>query len=308
MSINKTRKKNSRFYWAELGFLALGLVGLNPSLLTDLLIGSTVPVPQNIPSQPLYGYPPPTSAPYGAYPGNPYTDNGWHGATPNYQPTAYFPQSSYANPQTAGGLISQPDIQLLASRVGEYLSGSASQWWGSQQTPSATPDLRPSTAGLANPYAASYPNYQYQSSTQFGASNGYAGGWQLNQPSAGLPSTGTPSTVPPPNYSQPYAAPLPSTSGATYSAQLPSGASYLNAPASPAAGAPSPNLVRGYSSNYQTLANPGSFVPAGSTSNVLQQRQTQPTYPAPPTQGPGGWTNPATQTIPPSTGGYYGRR
>ncbi len=57
MSITKTRKKNSRFYWAELGFLALGLVGLNPTLLTDLLIGSTVPAPSTAPVPPFYGHP-----------------------------------------------------------------------------------------------------------------------------------------------------------------------------------------------------------------------------------------------------------
>lgn len=326
MSINKTRKKNSRFYWAELGFLALGLVGLNPSLLTDLLIGSTVPALPNIAPQPLYGYPTPSSGPYGAYPANPYAatpyaNSGWSGANPNYQTTnypntAHYPALGYPNPQPTGGVLSQPDIQLLASRVGEYLSGSASQWWGGQQANPGAPDLRPSTAGLANPYASGYPAYQNQS--QFGASGGYTGGWQQNQPPAGMSSAGMPSTVPPPNYSQPNSVPFPSTSGATYSAQLPSGASYANAPASTAA-APSPNLVRGYASNYQTLANPGSFVPAGSTANVLQQRHTQPTYPAtpPPTTGgwsttggsapTGGWANPTMPTTPPSAGGYYGR-
>lgn len=34
------QKRQSRFYWAELGFLALGLVGLQPSLFTNLLAGS----------------------------------------------------------------------------------------------------------------------------------------------------------------------------------------------------------------------------------------------------------------------------
>ncbi len=34
------QKRQSRFYWAELGFMALGLLGLQPSLFTNLLTGS----------------------------------------------------------------------------------------------------------------------------------------------------------------------------------------------------------------------------------------------------------------------------
>lgn len=34
------QKRQSRFYWAELGFLALGLLGLQPSLFTNLMSGS----------------------------------------------------------------------------------------------------------------------------------------------------------------------------------------------------------------------------------------------------------------------------
>ncbi|HUP77382.1 MAG TPA: hypothetical protein VM260_02395 [Pirellula sp.] len=34
------QKRQSRFYWAELGFLTLGLLGLQPSLFTNLLAGS----------------------------------------------------------------------------------------------------------------------------------------------------------------------------------------------------------------------------------------------------------------------------
>lgn len=41
MSSSNSRKKNSRFYWAELGFVGLGLLGLNPNLIGDLLGGNS---------------------------------------------------------------------------------------------------------------------------------------------------------------------------------------------------------------------------------------------------------------------------
>ncbi|XZE34790.1 hypothetical protein SH501x_000262 [Pirellulaceae bacterium SH501] len=339
MSITKTRKKNSRFYWAELGFLALGLVGLNPTLLTDLLIGATTPVPQSPPAQPFYGYPTssPAYSPYGAFQPSAYAPNGWNGVNQTNPPSAYFQQTGYGASQPTASTFSQPEIQLLASRVSEYLSNTASQWWNSQPgAQGSSQDLRPSTAGLAPGYAPNYPSYQqnnpsggmlpYGGAGQFGASTGYGAAGYGNAWQNQLPSTGTPATVPPPSYNVQGSVPFPSTTGATYSAQLPSGASaYANPSAMNYQTTQQPNLVRGYPSNYQTLANPGSFVPAGSTANVMQQRQTQTSLPttSPSSQNnQNGWASPypaynnVSTTPSPATGvppvgaptnGYYGR-
>lgn len=346
MSITKTRKKNSRFYWAELGFLALGLVGLNPTLLTDLLIGSTVPAPSTAPVSPFYGHPTsaPAYSPYGAYPPNTFAPTGWNGANQAYPQSAYFQQTGYGASQPTASTLSQPDIQFLASRVGEYLSSTASQWWNSQGGAQAPQDLRPSTAGLSPNYSNTFPGYPGYSATsagyqapgasgsyppvtgsgQFGASNGFGStGFGSNWQSQQLP-TGAATTVPPPSYNVQGGVPFPSTSGATYSAQLPSGASAYAAPYGfNQQSVQQPNLVRGYSSNYQTLANPGSYVPAGSTANVMQQRQTQAGSPVASPSTQNGWANPNPSSTlypaypsqsagmptgtAPTAAGYYGR-
>lgn len=40
MAYSARQKRQTRFYWAELGFMALGLLGLQPSLFTSLFMGS----------------------------------------------------------------------------------------------------------------------------------------------------------------------------------------------------------------------------------------------------------------------------
>jgi hypothetical protein len=331
MSSTKTRKKNSRFYWAELGFLVLGLVGLNPSLLTDLLVGNSVPAPQNFSAQPLYGHPTssPTQSQYGAYPPTTYAPSGGYGSHQAYPPSAQFHQTGYGATPPTTSMFSQQDIPLLASQVSEYLSSATAPWWNSPPGTQGSQNVRPSTAGLAPTYSNTYPASQtngqsgsipsYPGEGQFGAPNSYGSTWQNP-----LPPIGTAATVPPPNYNTQGMIPFPSTAGATYSAQLPSGASVYANPAGFSNQAPQPaNLVRGYSSNYQTLANPGSFMPAGSTANVMQQRQTQAGYANTSTGAPNGWTTPypSASTFPapptPASGtpsrfepagtGYYGR-
>ena len=83
MSTTRRRNRKPRFYWAELGFLLLGLIGLRPEIITELLPtrNNNYPPTHANQLQPLAGYPPYYQQP-AAY----------------QQPVAYQPQLAYQQP------------------------------------------------------------------------------------------------------------------------------------------------------------------------------------------------------------------
>ncbi len=130
------QKRQSRFYWAELGFMALGLLGLQPSLFINLIMGSqtksnpfqsTLPnqtfdvyrdlpathLASYYPAQPFLGLPslaqgwPPNTPPsygqnltYGQLAQNPFRQSGQQFNTSSQTfPTSgsYVPQQNYSN-------------------------------------------------------------------------------------------------------------------------------------------------------------------------------------------------------------------
>ena len=139
------QKRQSRFYWAELGFMALGLLGLQPSLFTNLLASAQsrtnsyayahYPTQQgqvsrgyeNLPSHQFAWYLPA----YSTIPSNP--SNGWQPVNPQYP---------YAQQQ----LYSAPPQQYVTTQP--Y---SSAQPYSSSQPYVAT-----------SPYAATYPTIANQ--------------------------------------------------------------------------------------------------------------------------------------------------
>ena len=107
MVFTSSRKKNSRYYWLELGFMALGVILWNPSMITDLLESKGTAVVQNqYPSQSNYAWN------TRGYPGQPNAQN-------PYQLTSYYPSNDS---------IPHADLQNAAGRLGQYALTAASQW------------------------------------------------------------------------------------------------------------------------------------------------------------------------------------
>ena len=111
MAVFGRQKRQSRFYWAELGFMALGLLGLQPSLFTSLFTGlQSKPasyVDQHYTTaQPLDLYRDWAASQLASFVINPHsgpmnTTNGWAPAPFNGSqvPSTSYGQSGYAAPQ-----------------------------------------------------------------------------------------------------------------------------------------------------------------------------------------------------------------
>ena len=160
------QKRQSRFYWAELGFMALGLLGLQPSLFINLIMGSqtksnpflstlsnqTSDVYRDLPATHLASY-------YPAQPllGLPSIAQGW----PQYTPPSYGQNPTFGQP-TYGQLTQSPFSQPYQ------------QYNTSPQTlptlGSYTPQHNYSTPSASNPHTPQYA--QYSPTSPFASSNG----------------------------------------------------------------------------------------------------------------------------------------
>jgi len=96
------QKRQSKFYWAELGFMALGLLGLQPSLFTNLILGS--PAKSISYKEPYY-----QAAIYQPFDGtNSYLPSTSYNQSAYHQPYNYVQQIPYTQPASAQPLYAQP--------------------------------------------------------------------------------------------------------------------------------------------------------------------------------------------------------
>ncbi len=221
MSFTNPRRKNARFYWAELGFLALGLIGINPNILSFLLGG---PVPtQTAPAKPLIQTSASlnTASPYPST--NTYNSHSYYGSTTAGQQQQYpppqYPYSQPSSPYPVVYVVPGPSYGAQNVPAGydnndlaEAFSKSLWQWWGTVQAASQAP--------------------------RFASTN-----------------TTPSSTVPPVDYSQQYQQQYNSQYNANYVSQqqpLYTQQPPANSGANSQLGA---NLIHGYDSNYPTIAN-----------------------------------------------------
>jgi len=109
MSTTRRRSKKPRFYWAELGFLLLGLIGLRPEIITELLPTRNYNYTpyQSGQIHPVAGY----YQPQFAY------------QQPAYQPQTYQQPIQYSHPP----LYAQPTTPLLANPPQTYTASTYQQ-------------------------------------------------------------------------------------------------------------------------------------------------------------------------------------
>ena len=228
MAIFGRQKRQPRTYWAELGFMILGLLGLQPTLFMSLLQGTPEKVanyaeqngysvsPQSLeairdwttshltgllphsqqgPMSTPNGWAPVPVQATGALPSTSYTPSGYLASQPMTQP--YPMQNTYG---TAAGYAQQP------ATYGQTAAGYGQPNYGQ----SNYGQFGNAQAGYGQPLnAAQNPNVQYQ--------NGY----QNSYPNSSLPTNSVPSSNQQPYYggsslnANPYGAPGPG--GATNS-------------------------------------------------------------------------------------------
>ncbi|MFM8189672.1 MAG: hypothetical protein ACKN85_14425 [Pirellula sp.] len=121
--LTRHRRKKRRFYWVELGFLLLGLIGLRPEILTELLPNHQnhyvpVPSPQTF-LQPIYQVP----------------GQQTHGYS--YPPATYLPANNY--PPTQPRLASNPAFN--PSEVTSRYSTNPGYAYGSTSSNNSTPPV-----------------------------------------------------------------------------------------------------------------------------------------------------------------------
>ena len=238
MAIFGRQKRQARTYWAELGFMILGLLGLQPTLFMSLLQGTPEKVanyaeqngysvsPQSLeairdwttshltgllphsqqgPMSTPNGWAPVPVQATGALPSTSYTPSGYLASQPMTQP--YPMQNTYG---TAAGYAQQPATYgQTAAGYGQPNYGQ-SNYGQSNYGQSNYGQFGNAQAGYGQPLnAAQNPNVQYQ--------NGY----QNSYPNSSLPTNSVPSSNQQPYYggsslnANPYGAPGPG--GATNS-------------------------------------------------------------------------------------------
>ena len=160
------QKRQSKFYWAELGFMALGLLGLQPSLFTNLILGSQTksisydePYYQASHYQPLLGYRDrasgqfasllpvqPVSSPFISAQGwvsqnsNSYLPSPSYNQSAYHQPSSYVQQQPYAQSSYAQSLYAQQPTSVGVTGFApqqNYLPQSAYNQQPQQFSPSA---------------------------------------------------------------------------------------------------------------------------------------------------------------------------
>jgi hypothetical protein len=153
--LTRHRRKKRRFYWVELGFLLLGLIGLRPEILTELLPhhqNHYVPVPSpqtflqpiyQVPEQQTHGYSYPAyyNHPQGQLAYNPgYQTASYPVANyppASYPPATYLPANNY--PPTQPRLASNP--ALNPSEVTSRYSTNPGYAYGSTSSNNSTPPV-----------------------------------------------------------------------------------------------------------------------------------------------------------------------
>jgi hypothetical protein len=273
MVFASSRKKNSKFYWLELGFILLGIIGWNPSIITSVLESKgTAIIQQQFPTQ-------------------------YHQAN-NYQRNNYQ---------------GQPIIQNPYDRSHDQPGSHSQLYTNLQNTadPSfyANPQQLFSQQSLANQQNQAQQPYNYGAQNSSGSQWGYPinTGLQNSQPTSngtwnsGYPASTTApaTTVPPATLNSPYNSQStfsnwPSTSPSAYSQQNSGYSSGFPTTANLQTNAINPQFPTvsqygaygqygsGNPSQFQNAAYPPSaanfnpastnfngFVPAGSTANSL---------------------------------------
>jgi len=286
MVFTSSRKKNSKFYWLELGFIVLGIIGWNPSIITNLLESKGTAILQQ-PYPPQYsqqGYNQQGYSQQGynqqgynqqGYQG--YNQQGYQGYNQQANHLGYPGQPFVQNPydpssyQSGNNAQLYSNLQNTAGQIGQYALTAASQLLrptgnaGTFPTTSYDPMSIQRSAASVDPYAYS------QSQTQNLANPLYMSNPQqlANQPYYANPQNQS---------QQPYNDGAPNANGSQYGYPVNTG--FQN---------PQPNSSgtwgqygAGNTSQYQNAAYPPStanfnpastnlhgFVPAGSTANSL---------------------------------------
>ena len=147
------QKRQSRFYWAELGFLALGLLGLQPSLIINLIMGSQAksspnanPVQQAFQNQPVDFYRDPSVTHLASY----YPMQQWIGATGSAQASMPYAATAYGqipyNGQLAYGQYAQA---LQYAQFAPLSQPTTPNGWQNQPVYLAQANTGYSTAGMS---------------------------------------------------------------------------------------------------------------------------------------------------------------
>ncbi|MCY2981831.1 MAG: hypothetical protein NTU79_24485 [Planctomycetota bacterium] len=210
MAVFGRQKRQSRFYWAELGFMALGLLGLQPSLFTSLFSGlqskpASYVDPNYTTAQPLDFYRDWAASQLVSILTNPHsgpvqTTNGWSPAPfngsqvpstsygqPGYAAPQYSSAQSYGTPQYAAQNYPTPNYAASYTNPGQ-LNGpphsypqnfAQPNYAPQQQQPYAQPaysQMQPSSNGAYSPTfsTAANPNNQSAYTAQSNAANPYA--------------------------------------------------------------------------------------------------------------------------------------
>lgn len=273
MVFASSRKKNSKFYWLELGFILLGIIGWNPSIITSVLESKgTAIIQQQFPTQ--------------YHQGNNYQGNNYQG-----QPII---QNPYDRSHNQPGSHSQLYTNLQNTADPSFY---------------ANPQQLFSQQSLANQQNQAQQPYNYGAQNSSGSPWGYPinTGLQNSQPTSngtwnsGYPASTTApaTTVPPATLNSPYNSQStfsnwPSTSPSAYSQQSSGYSSGFPTTANLQTNAINPQFPTvsqygaygqygaGNPSQFQNAAYPPSaanfnpasanfngFVPAGSTANSL---------------------------------------
>ena len=227
------QKRQSKFYWAELGFMALGLLGLQPSLFTNLILGSQTksssykePYYQMAFYQPFDGYRDgvtgqfaslvpvqSVSSPFGTVQGWMAQNSNWYSPAPTYSQSAYHQPSNYAQQQP---YTQQPYTQPLYAQQPSSagVTGFASQQnYVPQSAYYQQPQqFSPSAYQAAPNVWANQPAYLAQANTGYSTPSAAANNnWLGSQPnlygnntSNYQPTTGYPSNLYPKASTYPY--------------------------------------------------------------------------------------------------------
>ena len=172
MSNFPRQKRQARSYWAELGFLALGLFALQPSLLSNLLSGSQSNSSFELGSR--------TMAPQ-----NPLAQNSQNWRVNSFDPN-YAPPYQYAPMSGHQNVPSQYIVGLQNPMNSVSPNNSSGQYYPAY----TTGQVNGQTQQLS-------PYYGFQQPQALQSSNGYAYGYQPEYPNArssgNTPSNGWPS-------------------------------------------------------------------------------------------------------------------
>lgn len=233
MSSSNSRKKNTRFYWAELGFIGLGLLGLNPNLIGELMGGN---------SESAKAVREATKAITEDLIERTKTSVGNNILSPHQlaPPNTGMGQIGYVQPASYANVL--PPAIMYGNQI--YYS---QQYYVPQNSPYPQPSQPPtqhqafnyqeSTAQIANMISDAARRLAFdQSASQQSSSQQNGQFWGSNQDS----TRQTPAnTVPPANY--------PNLADQSYMAQMPGNSGPQI----------STNMVKGYDSNYPSASNSG---------------------------------------------------